>query len=59
MTRGGPRDSTEMMSTLVNRQAFEFFDYGVAAATSMAMLVMLVVATLAYRRLMRSASEVL
>lgn len=57
MTRGGPRDSTEMMSTLVNRQAFEFFDYGVAAATSMAMLAMLVVATLAYRRLMRSATE--
>jgi multiple sugar transport system permease protein len=59
MTRGGPRESTEMLSTLVNRQAFEFFDYGVAAATSMAMLVMLVAATLAYRRVMRSTSEVL
>jgi multiple sugar transport system permease protein len=57
MTRGGPRNSTEVLATLVNRQAFEYFDYGDAAATSVLMLLLLVTCTWLYRRSMRSPLE--
>ncbi len=57
MTRGGPRNSTEVLATLVNRQAFEYFDYGQASATAVLMLLMLVAATYVYRRLMQTPVE--
>jgi multiple sugar transport system permease protein len=52
MTNGGPRSSTEVLATLVNREAFEYFDYGSAAATSVLMLALLLAVTLLYRRLL-------
>jgi multiple sugar transport system permease protein len=51
MTNGGPRSSTEVLATLVNREAFEYFDYGSAAATSVLMLLLLLMAAGVYRRL--------
>ena len=57
MTRGGPRNSTEVLATLVNRQAFEYFDYGQASATAVLMLLLLVVATYFYRQMMRTPTE--
>jgi ABC-type sugar transport system permease subunit len=53
MTRGGPRNATEVLPTLVSRQAFEYFDYGMAAATSGLMLLILLGFTLIYMRALK------
>lgn len=53
MTRGGPRNATEVLPTLVSRQAFEYFEYGMAAATSGLMLLMLLAFTLIYMRALK------
>lgn len=57
MTRGGPRNATEVLPTFVNRLAFEFYEYGQAAATSVLMLVILMLCTIVYMRLLKIARE--
>ncbi len=57
MTRGGPRNATEVLPTFVNRLAFEFYQYGQAAATAVLMLVVLMLCTIVYMRLLKVARE--
>jgi multiple sugar transport system permease protein len=42
MTRGGPADSSQIMSTYIYHQSFEVFNWGLASAMSAVNLVMLV-----------------
>lgn len=57
MTRGGPRNATEVLPTLVNRQAFEFLEYGQAAATAVLMLALLMLCTLVYMRVLKISDD--
>jgi multiple sugar transport system permease protein len=41
MTGGGPANSSQIMSTYIYQQSFEFFSWGVASAMSVVNLVML------------------
>lgn len=43
MTRGGPLNATELLSTLVYKQAFEGFQFGLASTMSVAMFVLMIV----------------
>lgn len=51
MTGGGPGAATETLPVLVYKFAFEYFNFGMAAATAMLMFAVLLVASLAYVRL--------
>lgn len=51
MTGGGPSQATETAVVLVYLQAFKFFDFGVASALGIVMLLILVVFTIVYMRL--------
>ena len=51
MTGGGPSQATETAVVLVYLQAFKFFDFGVSSALGIVMLLILVVFTLVYMRL--------
>ena len=50
-------EATEVLPTLVNRQAFEFQQYGPAAATAVLMLILLLVCTVAYMRALRVGTD--
>ena len=50
MTGGGPSQSTETTVVLVYLQAFKFYDFGVASALGVLMMLILVVFTLVYMR---------
>jgi len=51
MTGGGPSQATETAVVLVYLQAFKFFDFGVASALGIVMLLILVVFTIVYMKL--------
>jgi multiple sugar transport system permease protein len=51
MTGGGPSQATETAVVLVYTQAFKFFDFGVASALGIVMLLILVVFTVVYMKL--------
>jgi multiple sugar transport system permease protein len=51
MTGGGPSQATETAVVLVYTQAFKFFDFGVASALGVVMLLILVLFTVVYMRL--------
>lgn len=46
MTQGGPKDSTTNLTYYTYQQAFQYSSYGVAAASTMCMLLLLAVVTL-------------
>lgn len=48
MTGGGPANSSQIMSTYIYQQSFEFFNWGVASAMSVVNLVMLVLIVALY-----------
>jgi len=51
MTGGGPSQATETAVVLVYTQAFKFFDFGVASALGVVMLLILVLFTVVYMKL--------
>jgi multiple sugar transport system permease protein len=51
MTEGGPANSTEVLTTLVYRNAFEFLEVEYASAVAVFMFLVLLVFTLLYARL--------
>jgi len=51
MTGGGPSQATETAVVLVYTQAFQFFDFGVASALGVVMLLILVLFTVVYMKL--------
>jgi len=51
MTGGGPANATEVLTTLVYRNAFEYFKFGYAAAIAVMMFLVLLAFTLFYVRL--------
>jgi multiple sugar transport system permease protein len=51
MTGGGPGSATEVLPVLVYKFAFEYFNFGMAAATAMLMFAVLLVTALGYVRL--------
>ncbi len=53
MTNGGPASSTEVVVTLVYRNAFEFFRFGYAAAQAVVVFLILAAFTTVYARLLR------
>lgn len=53
MTNGGPASSTEVVVTLVYRNAFEFFRFGYAAAQAVVVFLILAAFTTVYVRLLR------
>jgi len=53
MTRGGPGNTTEILPTLVNKQATQFFKLGEAATTSVFTLLILLVFIVVYMRVLR------
>jgi ABC-type sugar transport system permease subunit len=57
MTSGGPAGSTETVSLEIYLQAFTNFNFGRAAAESVIILVILMVASLIYARVLRDESE--
>jgi len=50
MTGGGPSQATETAVVLVYLQAFRFFDFGVASALGVIMLLILIIFTILYMR---------
>lgn len=53
MTGGGPIDATEVLSTLSYRFSFSLFNFGTGAAVSNILLVMLIIISIVYLRLIR------
>ncbi|MBC7109219.1 MAG: sugar ABC transporter permease [Methanomassiliicoccales archaeon] len=53
LTRGGPANSTHTLATFVYQQAFQLFNTGLAAATGVLMLVILLAITGLYLRLLK------
>jgi multiple sugar transport system permease protein len=51
MTGGGPANATEVLTTLVYRNAFEYFQFGYASAIAVLMFLVSLVFTLVYVRL--------
>ncbi len=56
ITRGGPSRSTEILSLLIFRQAFEFSKFGYSAATSVLFFMTLLVFSIFQLRLFRSGT---
>ena len=52
MTQGGPARATELLSNLIYREAFEHYEFGMASAIAMLMLVMVVVLSAVYVRVL-------
>ena len=48
MTGGGPANASQIMSTYIYQQSFEFFNWGVASAMSVVNLVMLMLIVALY-----------
>jgi ABC-type sugar transport system permease subunit len=57
MTGGGPAGRTETVSLEIYLQAFTNFNFGRAAAESVIILVILMIASLIYARVLRDESE--
>jgi multiple sugar transport system permease protein len=53
MTGGGPGHATEVLSTLVYRNSFQFFEFGPASAIGVLMAAILLVVAAVYLRLLR------
>jgi raffinose/stachyose/melibiose transport system permease protein len=58
ITQGGPAGSTEMVATLLYKQAFELFEAGYAAAMGVTMTFLSLLIMLGYRALQRRGWEV-
>ena len=50
MTRGGPMHKTELLSTLLYKQAFSFWEFGLASAIAIIMTVFTFVIAIYYLR---------
>ncbi len=57
LTQGGPGGATETISLYIYKTAFRFFDFGYAAAMSLALLLVTVVLSQIYIRLLRRRGE--
>ncbi len=51
MTDGGPGGTTEVMSTLVYRQMFNYMDFGTASALGVIMLIIVLIASFFYAKI--------
>jgi raffinose/stachyose/melibiose transport system permease protein len=58
ITQGGPAGSTEMVGTLLYKQAFELFEAGYAAAMGVTMTILSVVIMIIYRVLQRRGWDI-
>ena len=56
MTRGGPGSSTEMLATYTYKEAFQNFNMGYASGLAVVILLVSLVISLLYIRLMYSES---
>lgn len=52
LTKGGPANATELLSSLLYKQAFQYNEFGLASATSIVMLIITIVLSLSYFSLM-------
>ncbi len=57
LTEGGPGNSTQVLSLYAFQTAYKRYDFGLAGALSVIMLVLLVVFTVIYVRISRVASD--
>ena len=57
MTGGGPGDSTETLNLFVYKNAFRFFDLGYASAVGYVLMIMMLVLTYIYVRLLLRGSK--
>jgi len=53
LTRGGPMNSTQLLSTLLYKQAFSFWEFGLASATAIVMTIFTFAIALFYLNSMR------
>jgi raffinose/stachyose/melibiose transport system permease protein len=58
ITQGGPAGSTEMVGTLLYKQAFELFEAGYAAAMGVTMTILSVFIMIIYRVLQRRGWDI-
>lgn len=58
MTKGGPSNSTHLLSTYAYLSAFSYVEFGYAAAISVFMLIVLLFFAIIYSQLLRKGSEV-
>jgi multiple sugar transport system permease protein len=57
MTKGGPANSTHLLSTYAYLTAFSYIDFGYAAVLSVFMLIILLIFTLIYSIILQKGSE--
>jgi multiple sugar transport system permease protein len=59
MTKGGPANSTHLLSTYAYLTAFSYIDFGYAAVLSVFMLIILLIFTLIYSIILKRGSDVM
>ncbi len=59
MTKGGPSNSTHLLSTYAYLSAFSYVEFGYAAAISVFMLIILLIFAMIYSQLLKKGSETL
>ena len=57
MTGGGPGNSTEVLSTLIHQLFFNAFNFGQASATAVMLLIIVILVSLLYARLLLSEKD--